>query len=150
MRIRNKPKKPTRKEIHDTFWVYLEDRVAIDGVDGSLMNQVRTALNSDDYYYKKAGITEKSYKQFYLEQDDGYDYTEWHVAGIRDETDAEFKKRQNAYKKAIVKYNEWYEMNKEEIKSEIKRRKEAAEKKRQAEISRLQAKLKKLKSQKST
>lgn len=144
MRIRNKPKKPVRQTIEDRFWVEFGTFVEINEISNNLMDQVRRYLADGNCYYKRAGVTEESYDQFFLE-DQGYDSSDFNVIGIRKETDAEFKRRENAYKRALKSYNEWYEKNKDKIEAEIQSRERKAKEKKQAEVKRLEAKLKKLK-----
>lgn len=149
MKIKTKPKKPTRKTIKDEFWVDIGGDMSLDGIRDGLLRQIKQQLSVDRSYYKRIGLTIESYDSFILKEKHCWDNSEFFVVGTRQETDNEFNERVEDYKKRLAVYNKWLKENKANIKIELERREKVKKEKAKAEkdkirkqIERLQKKLK--------
>jgi hypothetical protein len=138
MRIRKRPVKPKRK----TF------TLSLDAEDYTL-SQIKFNI---EYTLAEAGYSEEE-----IEENVGYDTIKMEMYGYEyertvaavinlPESNAEFQRRENTYRRQLKEYNEWKKDNKEEIEAELKRREDKKNKELQRQIEKEEARLAKLKS----
>jgi hypothetical protein len=138
MIIRKRPVKPKRK----TF------TLSLDAEDYTL-SQIKFNI---EYTLAEAGYSEEE-----IEENVGYDTIKMEMYGYEyertvaavinlPESNAEFQRRENTYRRQLKEYNEWKKDNKEEIEAELKRREDKKNKELQRQIEKEEARLAKLKS----